>query len=155
MTVVTEYAIVIKDETLNRSTVMPKTEEYGAVNVIAGLPNKILLIMDMGEDKPRWKFPGGHVEKGETYAQAATRELREETGIIFEINDTHRIGHVLYPNYVKVVYQINIQNHIETLHEVSSEGELAKIFTLSEIKRMGIHEINPEHYKRLKKMKII
>jgi len=28
-----------------------------------------------------WDFPKGHVEKGETEQQTATRELREETGI--------------------------------------------------------------------------
>ena len=28
-----------------------------------------------------WDFPKGHLEKGETAAQAALRELREETGI--------------------------------------------------------------------------
>lgn len=32
------------------------------------------------ESQPGWKFPGGHVEKGELLIPAALREVEEETG---------------------------------------------------------------------------
>ena len=41
--------------------------------------DRVLLILHRGRD--RWTAPGGGVEGDETFAQAAVREVREETGI--------------------------------------------------------------------------
>lgn len=51
-----------------------------AVMIRAG---RVLLVRRKNEpDAGLWGFPGGHVDLGETALAAATRELREETGVI-------------------------------------------------------------------------
>lgn len=54
------------------------------VGVLAALrrDTKLLLLQrKIGADSGKWGFPGGALELGETFAECAARELREETGI--------------------------------------------------------------------------
>jgi 8-oxo-dGTP diphosphatase len=44
--------------------------------------NKVLLVkVTYGANKGHWMLPGGMVEEGEAFEQAAIREVKEETGI--------------------------------------------------------------------------
>ena len=54
----------------------------GAIAVV--LRGDQVLLVQRGKDPGRglWGYPGGAVEWGETAAEAAIRELREETGVI-------------------------------------------------------------------------
>ena len=56
-----------------------------AVAVVVTRGDKVLLIKRGKEPrKGTWTVPGGSVELGETLAEAAAREVREETGINIE-----------------------------------------------------------------------
>lgn len=49
--------------------------------------DKILVIQQV---KGHWGFPKGHVEEGETEVETAIREIKEETNLDVEIDETHR-----------------------------------------------------------------
>jgi acetyl-CoA carboxylase carboxyl transferase subunit beta len=61
---------------------VPQTPILAASAVIVDGANRVLLVKRGHEPaKGLWSLPGGSVEEGETLGQAATREVREETGL--------------------------------------------------------------------------
>jgi 8-oxo-dGTP diphosphatase len=50
-------------------------------DVIIELPARGIVLVERRFPPPGWALPGGFIELGETAAQAAVREAREETGL--------------------------------------------------------------------------
>jgi 8-oxo-dGTP pyrophosphatase MutT (NUDIX family) len=68
---------------------------------------KVLLVQEM---EGHWGFPKGHVEAGETEAQTAIRETKEETNLNVEVNTNKRyeINYIVRDDIDKsVVYFIS------------------------------------------------
>lgn len=57
---------------------MTVVSSMGIVIAASGADRKVLVLNSEGE----WVFPKGHVEPGESYVEAACREVREETGVV-------------------------------------------------------------------------
>lgn len=64
-------------------------------NVAVLKHNQILLIQR--EDFEVWNLPGGTIEMGETPAQGAIREVKEETGI--DVKLSHLVGIYTFPRW--------------------------------------------------------
>lgn len=64
-----------------------------------------------------WNFPGGGVEKEETYEQACMREVLEETGYIVKIN------YKLHENSHKITYVCEIIDGELKLNKELKENE--------------------------------
>jgi len=75
--------------------------------------------------KGKWDFPGGFMDYGETWQQAASRETFEETGIVIEPNHFHLIDVITTPtNFLTIVAMSEYQYNIDLTkfvpnHEVS------------------------------------
>lgn len=61
--------------------------------------NELLLGNRITRNANCWSCPGGHVEQGESFTQAAIRETKEECGIteLFDVKQIAIIQHLLSP----------------------------------------------------------
>lgn len=57
--------------------------------IVENEQNEILLIVNVLRKRTIWTLPGGGVDRGETPAEAAKRELYEETGIDAPLSHFH------------------------------------------------------------------
>jgi 8-oxo-dGTP pyrophosphatase MutT (NUDIX family) len=67
---------------------MSRRERPAARLLVLDAEKRILLFRFTPPDAPAfWATPGGAVDPGESYAEAGTRELLEETGIVADVGE--------------------------------------------------------------------
>jgi ADP-ribose pyrophosphatase YjhB (NUDIX family) len=60
--------------------------------IVVNESGKILLVKNVLSLRNEWTLPGGGVARGESYAETAQRELREETGILASLDSFELIA---------------------------------------------------------------
>lgn len=89
----------------------PAAERFASVALVD--PSGRILMQERDEhpvlDPERWGFPGGHVEPGEDFHEAALRELEEETGV--RLDAVEEVGRFL-------VHHVRTRGHRDSVDEV-------------------------------------
>lgn len=108
----------------------PQTTPKIAVNALV-FNDRGEVLLAKRSDNGLWCIPGGHVDLGETLAQACLRELREETGLQGEVerlvgiySDTKGSLHIAQgPEWhtIRVSFQCRITGGTLTSSEETSE----------------------------------
>ncbi|MGA8604166.1 MAG: NUDIX domain-containing protein [Thermoplasmata archaeon] len=119
----------------------PRSEPYRPASaIVAELAAGAVLLRDSGletlllhqRDEDRWCFPKGHVDPGESLADAATREIREETGFT-DVRLGEEVAEVSY-RFFRPKTQVNV--HKTTVYFLAYTSETSphpeKIFDRAE-----------------------
>jgi|RhiMethySRZTD1v2_1073278.scaffolds.fasta_scaffold300825_2 8-oxo-dGTP pyrophosphatase MutT (NUDIX family) len=107
---------------------LPVVERTAARLVVLDTAGRVLLLHVQDLSQPElgtlWELPGGGMEAGETFNQAALRELREETGI--EVGPEH-IDEPRWRRQVEYVYRGECRHQRELIALVRISESLLRI----------------------------
>ncbi len=98
-------------------------------------------------DNGMWCQPGGHIEPGESVAEACAREVKEETGLEVEVvrlvgiySDPHRVAEYADGNrFHAIVLSFEARVIGGSLHDSDESSEMG-FFTPEEIIEDGLHD---------------
>jgi len=121
----------------------PEAAPVPAVLAVVARDGRVLLVQRAkAPNAGRWGFPGGRIEPGETVAQAAVRELREETGLTAEAGDVLTVIDVIHRgddgavrlHFVLVAVRCRWQAGEPRAADDAAD---ARLFTVDEIRALG------------------
>ncbi len=82
--------------------------KVGVGVIIQNKQGQILVGKRSGSHAPYWSIPGGHLENGETFEQAAVKEVKEETNldieqpVVFAVSNNLDTWHEEGKHYISV-----------------------------------------------------
>lgn len=89
-----------------------------------------VLVGRRNDGRPPWTFIAGKVEPGESIADAAVREVKEETGLLVRHSD-HEIGRRVHPHTGKLMIYLACEPTEGTEVYVGDSDELAEVRWIS------------------------
>lgn len=115
--------------------------------------NKVMLTQDI-EGRAGWKFPGGHIEKGELILEGIEREIKEEIGYKIKINNLIVIEDYFHhkrknEHNLNFFVTARLKGGEEKL--ARSEVKESKWFSKQELKQLKRSEVYSFHWSALKK----
>ena len=111
-----------------------------AVGVVARDADGRLLLVLRGQapNRGRWSLPGGRLEAGETMAQAAARELREETGLEATIGEVAGVVERIGADHHYVIVDLWADLAAGRDPVAASDADDARLVALSELPGMDL-----------------
>ncbi len=102
---------------------MPRFELSASVVLWRGDEILVMKRAPGGFSAGGWFFPGGHVEEGETPAEACARELFEEAGIAIEPADLHIVDVMTYEHGGRTAHGIIYNGNCAAATEAAINDE--------------------------------
>ncbi|AFC28326.1 phosphohydrolase [Paenibacillus mucilaginosus 3016] len=95
--------------------------------------DKVLIVRN--RDSSSWSLPGGAVEPGESWAAAAIREAREETGVEVELEGISAVNECLFEDRGEHVIFVTFK-----ARPVSTEIRITRPHEIAEVRWAGLEE---------------
>lgn len=104
---------------------LPPIKARFSINIVENSQSQLLFLKRSTVSKfgpGLWGFPAGHIDPGETPSACALRELKEEIGPVFSIEQLGSMG-PLRDSYYGGVYEIYLYHHLWLDGEVTLNHE--------------------------------
>lgn len=114
---------------------------------VVRLGHRFLLVEEL--DREGWYLPGGRVEPGETFVQAAERETLEETGVPVVVESILRIEHTPLKDAsarLRVVFVARPRDDSPPKEEPDEHTLRASWFTLDELRALPLRGPDVDAY---------